>query len=490
MFSNPRLHRLYRRSARIALYGSLLLTLLVGALLVSFSQRFLDRKDVDLEESQSWAWVDWGALPEVQLLQGYLQVDTNVEDGSEYEGALYLARHLEAAGIPYHVERLGERRANLWAILEGESPEAVVLQGHIDVEPIRRPEAWKHPPFSGHIEAPWIYGRGAFDMKSVTAAQLHALLALKASGEPLRRSVIFLATSSEERGSDLGTRWILRQYPDWVERFWVVLTEGGLVEAVHRGEGKYWGIEVGQKRFVDILVCGDDREALEALRQALRERSEANRQRVLIPEVEQVLRSYAPTRGREELRDLLAEPRRLVLEMDRFDRLPPYLKALFRNELSPFPVEPMPGAGGYQMLVKLHVLPGEDVQEARRDLLPDWLLHGFQWSLLDTTPSPRGSSVQHPAYREMEAILQEAHPEIVVGPFLLPWTGSDARFFRQAGIPSYGFSPFLILTPDTLTGANPNERIALPGYVEGVEIYTELLRRLVVSGAEEKVGNK
>ena len=483
MFSHPELNRLYRRSARIALYGSLLLTLGVGSLLVMAAQRFLDRRDVQLEESQDWAAVDWGALPEVQLLQGYLQVDTNVEDGSEYEGALYLARHLEAAGIPYHLERLEGRRANLWAFLEGEDPQAVVLQGHIDVEPIRFPEKWKYPPFSGQIEAPWIFGRGAFDMKSVTAAQLYALLQLKESGKPLQRSVIFLATSSEERGSDLGTRWLLRQYPDLIERFWVVLTEGGLVEAVDRGEGKYWGIEVGQKRFIDILVCSDDRQRLEALRLALRRRSQDNRDLILVPEVEEILRGYSPTRGRQELRDLLGDPHRLVREVDRFNRLPPYLKALFRNELSPFSVEEMAGGGGYQLLVKVHLLPGQELHPVRQVLMPDWLLFGFHWSVVDPTPAPRGSALGHPAYGAMAAVLQEAHPEIPVGPFLLPWTATDSRFFRQAGIPSYGFSPFMILTPDTMTGANPNERIALPGYVEGVQIYTNLLQRLVVGEA-------
>jgi acetylornithine deacetylase/succinyl-diaminopimelate desuccinylase-like protein len=489
MLSHPELNRRYRRSARIALYGSLILTLGVGWLLISTSQRFLDRRDVQLEDSQAWAGVDWEALPEVQLLQGYLQVDTNVIDGSEYEGALYLARHLEAAGIPYHLERLEDRRANLWAILEGEDPRAVVLQGHIDVEPIRFPEQWKFPPFSGHIEAPWIYSRGAFDMKSVTAAQLYALLQLKASGKPLQRSVIFLATSSEERGSDLGTRWILRQHPDLVERFWVVITEGGMVEAVDRGEGKYWGIEVGQKRFVDFLICSDDRPRLEALRAALRQRSEDNRELILVPEIEDILRGYAPTRGRQELRDLLGDPQRLVREVDRFDRLPPYLKALFRNELSPFAIEEAPGGGGYQLLVKLHLLPGQEPEPVRRALMPDWLLFGFQWGVVDPTPAPRGSPLDHPAYTAMAAILQEAHPEIGVGPFLLPWTATDARFFRQAGIPAYGFSPFMILTPDTMTGANPNERIALPGYVEGVKIYTDLLERLVASEPQPYNGN-
>jgi acetylornithine deacetylase/succinyl-diaminopimelate desuccinylase-like protein len=61
----------------------------------------------------------------------------------------------------------------------------------------------------------------------------------------------------------------------------------------------------------------------------------------------------------------------------------------------------------------------------------------------------------------------------------LPWTATDSRFFRAHGIPSYGFTPFQVLTSDALRVGGAGERIALPAYVEGVAIYRELLRRLV-----------
>ena len=74
---------------------------------------------------------------------------------------------------------------------------------------------------------------------------------------------------------------------------------------------------------------------------------------------------------------------------------------------------------------------------------------------------------------------EEALPGARVGPHLLPWTATDSRFFRQAGVPSYGFSPFLIFATDTYRVDTVNERIALPGYVDGVRIYRDVVRRLV-----------
>ena len=134
------------------------------------------------------------------------------------------------------------------------------------------------------------------------------------------------------------------------------------------------------------------------------------------------------------------------------------------------------------MLVKIHVLPGDDPVEERKRVVPDWMLWGADWTL-DTTPSAdHGSPTDQPVFEAIQTLLHERYPKIPSGPFFLPRTATDSRYFRMAGIPSYGFSPFFILTPDTLTGANPNERIALPGYSEGVSLYSELVSRIVTTG--------
>ena len=92
------------------------------------------------------------------------------------------------------------------------------------------------------------------------------MLDLKKSGKRLRRSVVLLATGSEERGSDFGMRWILREHPELARRFWAVLTEGGVVEAVSDSDVKYWGTEFAQRRQVEVRLCSPRRERLDELR--------------------------------------------------------------------------------------------------------------------------------------------------------------------------------------------------------------------------------
>jgi acetylornithine deacetylase/succinyl-diaminopimelate desuccinylase-like protein len=465
------LERQRRIVARVALYGSLALAVALGIGLVAFLHH-----TAASSLNAAWERVDYAHLPEVQLLQRYVQIDTSARTGSELAGARFLAAQLAAADIPAQIETVG-KHAILYARLEGSDPHALVLHNHIDVTDVD-PKEWFSPAFEARIELPWMYGRGVFDMKSVAIAELLALADVKRSGRPLRRSVVFLATGDEETGSTFGAQWFIRQHPDLVASFWALLTEGGTVEARTRSDIKYWGTEVGQKHFVDLLVCTSDRTRLDELWRTLRERGHTETDLVLLPIVRQVLSQYAQTRDRADLRGLLAHPDLLTHDVVAFRQLPPYLRSMLRDEVVAF--EPKKGEhGDWEMRLKLHLLPGHRFEEARDRLLPAWLLGGLSTVVGEIGPDGPPSPVEHPVFRGIQQIIHRHFPAAPAGPFFLPWTATDARFFRAAGVPSYGFSPFPIMSTDTLQVDKANERLAMPGYVEGVAVYRELLRQLL-----------
>lgn len=468
------LERRARRAARVALYGSL------GVVGVVLAACLLYMQSLEPEEVRfDWQGVDYASMPEVRLFQRYLQIDTAQPNANELAGARFLAGELEKAGIQATIEVLGGTHANLVAVLEGESREALVLHNHIDTDPVLTPNEWTFPPFGGTIKPPHIYGRGAYDMKSVGIAQLVSMIDLKASGVPLKRSVIFLATGTEEVGSDLGTKWVLAQHRELASRFWAFLTEGGVVETTTADEIKFWGIEVAQKRYVDVALCSDSREPLEELRQELLEdREQGNYQVRLTPEVLEFLKVYAPTRHRDLFRETLIHPERLHLDGSAWGELPVYIKAFFRDEALPFPVKAERG-GGYSLLVKLHLLPGSDTGEAIARLLPAWRTAGFDATVYDEGGADHGSPTGNEVFRALAGALAEAHPGSAVGPHFLPWTATDSRFARAAGIPAYGYSPFLIYTGETGRIGQVDERLSLPVFVAGVEVYRRAVRRLV-----------
>jgi hypothetical protein len=292
--------------------------------------------------------------------------------------------------------------------------------------------------------------------------------------------VILLATSGEETGSRLGMRWVLARHPELVERFTVVLTEGGAVEGRTPEDVKYWGVEFAQKRLVEVTVCGGDRERLERLRAELIDIGRPLDRLRLTPEVAAFLRVYAPTRDREDLRRLLADPAGLLRDLPTFDGQPAYLKAMFRDESVPFPVVEADG-GGWELRVLLHLLPGSRPEAVIAHLLPAWQRHGLDVTVYDEGGADRGSPPDHPLLSAVERVVHRRYPGVPTGPLFLPWTATDSRFVRARGIPSYGVSPFMILTPEVTTQAQSgtvNERIALPGFVEGVELYAELVELL------------
>ena len=471
--SFPELERRLQRASRLALYGSVVLVTAAAYGMVAT----LDRPAV-MGETE-WIEHDYLHDPTVRLLQSYVQIDTSEATGNEVAGARFLAAQLAAAGIRSEIEVLDGRHANLFAHLEGRDPHPLVLHNHIDVANVD-PREWIHPPFAADVDLPWIWGRGVFDMKSVAIAQMLAMIDLKKSGRPLRRSVLFLATGDEEAGdSRLGAQWVIRHRPEMVHDFWAVVTEGGTVEARSRSDVKYWGTEIGQKHFAKLTVCSDSRERLEDLRRFLLDRGYTETDLHLLPEIAAVLAAYAPSRDSQFIRAPLMHPRDLLSDVRAFRAMPSYVRSMLRNEAVPFHVQPAPG-GGYQLLIMLHMLPGLRAADVRDQLLPPWTLHGLPVSMTEVPGSPLPSPITHPAFREILATLKADFPNFTAGPFFLPWTATDARFFRAAGVPSYGFSPFFIMSTDTYQVDRQNERLALPGFLQGVELYRKLVRRLVL----------
>jgi acetylornithine deacetylase len=102
---------------------------------------------------------------------------------------------------------------NVVAVLRGTGDgRSLILNGHIDVVPVGDEQNWKRDPFSGHIEAGKLYGRGSTDMKGGTVALLLALEAIIQSGIHLKGDVIFQSVIEEESGGAGTLAAVLKGY--------------------------------------------------------------------------------------------------------------------------------------------------------------------------------------------------------------------------------------------------------------------------------------
>jgi len=464
-----------RAAARAALYGSLAL---VAA--ATFTARTFFHLPATGGPETNWYGVAWKSKTPVRVLQQYLRIDTTDKTGDELAAALFLATPLEAAGIPVHIETVG-KHTNLWATLEGDDPHPLILLSHIDVEPVLAASEWEHPPFAGVVDPPYIVGRGAFDMKSYTVAQLLAVLDLAAKHPRPRRSVRLLATAGEESGSDLGVRWLVAEHPELFRDAWAVITEGGVVEARNLESLKYWGIEIGQKRFAEAVACAPTRHRLLDLRADIADFGFHSTGLIVDPEVRRFWQVYRSSRDLEALRRLLEDPAVFAHDPAEFLDLPLYLQSMLRNELIPFLPEPAPG-GGFRMRMIFHLLPGADLEAAKRELLPPWMTGGVAVTFRPPPPPAAISPADHPVVEAIDAELRRDYGRPVAGPYFLPWSASDSRFLRPLGIPCYGFAPFLLLTPETERMGQSNEKITLPGLVQGADLYRRIVKRLAMAG--------
>jgi hypothetical protein len=189
---------------------------------------------------------------------------------------------------------------------------------------------------------------------------------------------------------------------------------------------------------------------------------------------------YAPSRSLEHYRNLFARPEKL-LQGFTLDELPPFARALLTNEIGVQRIEKDP-EGGYRMTLSLLLLPDVDFQEGWDELLPPWMIHDLPLRVSYRAPIVEPSPPDHPVFQTIDALMKREMPGIDHGPYVVPWSVTDARFFREAGIPTYGFTPFLILSTDTLQMRGVNERIVVPSFVDGVELYGRLVRDLVARG--------
>jgi acetylornithine deacetylase/succinyl-diaminopimelate desuccinylase-like protein len=182
----------------------------------------------------------------VALLQQLIRHDTVNPPGAERPAQEDLAALLDGAG--FEVALLGRtaERPNLVARLRGrDDGPALCLLSHVDTV-LADPEDWRHDPWSGDVIDGELWGRGAIDMKSQTAAEVTAAVSLAHEGwRPAHGDLLVVTVVDEETGGGEGAMWLCDEHPDLV-RCDYLLNEGAGSVIPFDGERLY-GVCVAEK---------------------------------------------------------------------------------------------------------------------------------------------------------------------------------------------------------------------------------------------------
>jgi acetylornithine deacetylase/succinyl-diaminopimelate desuccinylase-like protein len=162
-----------------------------------------------------------------EILARLVQFDTVNPPGDERACQEWLAGYLRDAGMEVELAGASPERPNLVARLRGESDGPVLgYLSHVDTV-LADAGDWTHDPWGGEIADGFLWGRGALDMKSQTAAEAVAAATLARAGwRPPRGELRVISVVDEEVGGAEGAVWLCRERPD-LARVDYLLNEGG-----------------------------------------------------------------------------------------------------------------------------------------------------------------------------------------------------------------------------------------------------------------------
>ena len=116
---------------------------------------------------------------------------------------------------------------------------------HVDTV-LASPEDWSRDPWSGELHDGYVWGRGALDMKSQTAAEVVAGAALAREGwRPARGELKIMSVVDEEVGGLLGAQWLTQQHPDLVRCDYLLNEGAGPV--IPYGDRRLFGVCCAEK---------------------------------------------------------------------------------------------------------------------------------------------------------------------------------------------------------------------------------------------------
>lgn len=439
--------------------------------------------------------VDWKGLGDeaTALLSQYLRINTTNPPGNEIAAARWLAAVLRRDGIESRIFEPAPGKANLYARLAGDgSARPIILLNHMDVV-LASPQYWSVDPFGGVIQDGSVWGRGALDMKGVAVAEFMTMLVLKRAHVPLKRDIIFLATSDEEIGAGVGAGWIVEHEPDLVRNAEFLLNEGGETRADGHGGVDFYGVGTTEKSpfWLDVTVHGTAGHGsrptpdnpVHRLVRALHRIADWQTPLAVTPTVERSFHDLATIERDSTVRRWLSDIRAALRDSVAARVIAGDItyNALLRNTIS---ITGLQGSDKTNVIppvataaIDVRLLPGQD---------PAAFLVDITHVVGDTavTIKPQGpnwpateSPTETEMYRAITAVAHARHPNALVTPLMLAGF-TDSHYFRRLGIASYGLGPFPLTPADARGVHGNNERVSIDALRFGIRFVYDVVTRV------------
>lgn len=438
------------------------------------------------------------------LLRELIRFDTTNPPGNETVAAKYLAKTLGEEGFACEILESSHGRGSVITRLKGDGDKpSLLLLSHLDVV-AADPKEWSVEPFSGLIKDGFVWGRGALDMKSITAIEVMVMKLLKRNDIQPKGDVILAATADEEAGGRAGVHWLVHNYPEKIRADYVINEGGGFGLPINGG--LMFTVQTAEKGVMWLKIRAKGRPGHGSipgaadnavLRMAeVAHRLGTHRSKIkLVPTVKAFIEGLAKARkGAVPSRlfsTLIRNPLLADRILDRMAKEQPgmveFIRAMLRATIAPTIIH-----GGLKTNIipskcegtfDCRILPGqtkESLMVEIREVLKDVDLEKLEFEF-DKTDVPSESPIETPFYREIRNVLREFEPNCGVVPFMQTG-GTDSRFLRELGCVCYGFGPMRVDLPvdEFLRMAHGiDERISVENLVFGTSVLYRLVEKFM-----------
>ena len=438
-----------------------------------------------------------------EFLSGLIRINTTNPPGNETPATKYTTRALEKDGFKCEQFESAPGRGNVITRLRGtgEKP-SLLLLSHLDVV-AANPKEWSVGPFGGVVKDGFVWGRGALDMKSMTAMEVMVMKLLKRNNMKLKGDVILAATADEEKGGEAGAGWLVRNHPEKIRADYVLNEGGGLAIPVN-GKNIYT-IQTAEKGILWFKVKAKGRpghgsvpgaadNAIMRMNRVVEKLGNYRSRISLVPIVKQFLNEVAkenkllqqgvslllenPEMG-DQVLDMLAQKDKAMAEEIRarlrMTATPTIIHGGVKENIIPSECE---------AIFDCRMLPGQTTTGALnevKNLLKDVGLEKLEFETIQAN-EPSESPSNTPLYEQIVGTLKEFEPNCSVVPILLTG-GTDSRFFRNMSSTCYGFQPLRADMPygemlKTIHGID--ERISIKNLVFGTSVLCDVVEKLMM----------
>lgn len=397
----------------------------------------------------------------VSRFQQYLQINTAQPQPNYYEAAEFITWQAKSLSLESQTLEFVKGKPLILIKWAGKDPNlpSILLNSHTDVVPSEH-QKWIHPPFSAHLDSTTgnIFARGSQDMKCVGLQYLEAIRKLKASGFRPLRTVYLSFVPDEEIGGNDGAGEFADSDAFAKMNVGIVLDEG-LASPTDNyrafyGERSPWWLVVKAAGAPGHGAKLYDNTAMENLLKSI-----------------ETIRRFRAAQF-----DLVKAGRKAEGEVISVNMV--FLKA---GTPSPsgfvMNLQPSEAQAGFD----IRVPPTADQASLERRIAEEWAPASRNMTFEFKQKVSVNDKFGRPAVTPVDnsniwwALFEEAviKANARLGkPEIFP-ASTDARYFRERGLPAIGFSP-MANTPILLH--DHNEFLNKDEYLKGIDVYESIIK--------------